>query len=75
MTAETKAAPAQTADAQFQVAMEQQRRLRTTLSPEEFEADRMLKVERLLRSCKELSEEAERNGLTEEILDGILAEK
>jgi len=39
------------------------------------EADRMVKVEAFLRSCKALSEEAERNGLTEEILAEILAEE
>jgi len=75
MPAQAQSAQAQAAKPQFDAAFEEQQRLRATMTPEEFEADRMLKVERLLSTCKELSKEAERNGLTEEILASILAEK
>ena len=75
MAAQTQPVPAQSAKAQIADAMREQARLRATLTPKEFEADRLLKVEALLRSCKALSEEAERNGLTEEIFADILAEK
>jgi len=75
MSAEVQSASTQAVAVQFGTALAEQRRLRATLSPEELEADHMLKVEALLRSCKALSGEAERNGLTEEILAGILAEE
>lgn len=75
MPAETQSVLAQTSKAYFDTSLEEQARLRATLSPEEWEADRQLKVEALLRTCKTMSEEARRNGLTEEILAGILAEE
>jgi len=48
---------------------------RVELSDEEFWKDRQRKVEKFLQLCDEMSKEAEANGLTEEILAEILAER
>jgi hypothetical protein len=45
------------------------------LSDEKFWKDRQLKVEEFIKLCEEMSAEAEANGLTDEILAGILADK
>ena len=64
MPAETQSAQARTAKAQPNAA-----------SPEQLAADHAQKVEALLRTRQQMSEESRRNGLTEEILASILAEE
>jgi hypothetical protein len=64
MPAEAQSAQTQTAKAQ-----------RNAASPEQLAADHAQKVEALLRTRQQMSEESRRNGLTEEILASILAEE
>ncbi|HTX76494.1 MAG TPA: type II toxin-antitoxin system Phd/YefM family antitoxin [Terracidiphilus sp.] len=45
------------------------------ISPEEYERIRQLRVKELMRLADEASKQAEANGLTEEILKEILAER
>ncbi|MFZ1084880.1 MAG: hypothetical protein WAN35_07945 [Terracidiphilus sp.] len=53
----------------------EQDRLRTELSDEEFWKDRQRKISEFNKLCEEISREARANGLTEEILAEILAER
>ncbi len=71
----TKSEAALNAAVLFDAAKQEQDRLRVALSPEEFEADRTQKWERFNQLCEEASREAQANGLTEEILAALLAEK
>jgi len=75
MPAETQSAPAQSAKVQFDTALEEQQRLRATLTADELAADHARKVADFLAFCEEASREAGANGLTEEVLAEILAEK
>jgi hypothetical protein len=53
----------------------EQERLQAGISDEESWKDHQRKVEKFLRSCDELRRQAEANGLTDEILAGILADE
>jgi hypothetical protein len=65
----------QDASQMFDAAVREQERLRATLSPEELAEDHRRRVEELNQICEEASRYARANGLTEEILAEILAEK
>jgi hypothetical protein len=75
MPAETQPALAQSSKARFDAAFQEQERLRATLSPEEFAADRAEKWARFNRTCEEMSRNARANGLTDEILAELLADE
>ena len=75
MRALTQSKSQQAASELFDAAVREQERLRTTLTPEELEQDRRLKFEALNRLSEQVSRQARANGLTEEILNDILAEE
>ena len=75
MRALTQSKSQQAASELFDAAVREQERLRTTLTPEELEQDRRLKFEALNRLSEQASRQARANGLTEEILNDILAEE
>jgi hypothetical protein len=75
MRAAAQIKPGQAASTVFSAPALEQERLRTEFSDEESWKDHQRKVEKFLRSCEELGRQGEANGLTEEILAEILADK
>ena len=75
MRAAAQIKPGQAASTVSSAPALEQERLRTEFSDEESWKDHQRKVEKFLRSCEEMSKEAEASGLTDEILAEILAEK
>ncbi len=75
MRAAVQTQPDPAASAVLSVPALEQDRLREELSDEEFWKDRQRKVEEFIKLCEEMSAEAEANGLTDEILAEILAER
>jgi hypothetical protein len=75
MRAAVQSKPGQAASAILSAPALEQERLRAELSDEESWKDHQRKVEKFLRLCDEMSKEAEANGLTDEILAEILAER
>ena len=75
MRAAVQTKPGQAASAIRSAPALEQERPPTELSDEEFWKDRQRKVEEFNKLCEEMSAEAEANGLTDEILAEILAER
>ena len=75
MRAAVQTKPGMTASVILSAPALEQERLQAELSDEESWKDHQRKVEKFLRSCEEMSKEAEANGLTDEILAEILAER
>lgn len=75
MRAAVQTQPDQAASAIFSAPALEQAPARAELSDEEFWKDRQRKVEEFNKLCEEMSAEAEANGLTDEILAEILAER
>jgi membrane-bound lytic murein transglycosylase B len=75
MRAAVQTKPGMAASAALSAPALEQERLRTELSDEEFWKNRQRKVEEFNKLCEEISREARANGLTEEILAEILAER
>lgn len=75
MRATAQSKPRQATSEQFDAALREQVRLRSTLTPEELADDHRRKVEKFLRTCDEAAKQAQANGLTEEILAEILSEE
>jgi HPt (histidine-containing phosphotransfer) domain-containing protein len=75
MRAAVQTKPGRTASAILSAPALEQEPARVELSDEEFWKDRQRKVEEFNKLCEEMSAEAEANGLTDEILAEILAER
>jgi hypothetical protein len=75
MRAAVQTQPSQAASAILSAPALEQERLQAELSDEESWKDHQRKVEEFLQLCDEMSKEAEANGLTDEILAEILAER
>jgi hypothetical protein len=75
MRAAVKTQPGQVTSAAFSAPALEQEPAQVEFSDEESWKDHQRKVEKFLRSCDELRRQAEANGLTEEILAGILADE
>jgi hypothetical protein len=75
MRAAVQTQPGQTPSSIFSAPALEQERFPADFSDEESWKDHQQKVEKFLRSCDELRRQAEANGLTEEILAGILADE
>jgi hypothetical protein len=75
MRAAVQSQPALAASAVLSAPALERESARVELSDEEFWKDRQRKVEEFNKLCEEMSAEAEANGLTDEILAEILAER
>jgi hypothetical protein len=75
MRAAVQSQPGQTASTVLSAPALEQEPARVELSDEEFWKERQRKVEEFNKLCEEMSAEAEANGLTDEILAEILAER
>jgi hypothetical protein len=75
MRAAVQTKPGQAASAIRSTPALEQERLPAEFSDEESWKDHQRKVEKFLQLCDEMSKEAEANGLTDEILAEILAER
>jgi hypothetical protein len=75
MRAAVQSKPGQAASAILSAPALEQEPAQVEISDEESWTDHQRKVEKFLRSCEEMSKEAEANGLTDEILAEILAER
>ena len=75
MRAAVQTQPGLTASTLLSAPAFEQEPARVELSDEEFWKDRQRKVEEFNKLCEEMSAEAEANGLTDEILAEILAER
>jgi hypothetical protein len=75
MRAAAQAESRQTASEILDAGAREQERRQTELSDEEFWKDRQRKIDEFNRLCEEATRQARANGLTEEILAEILAER
>jgi hypothetical protein len=75
MRAAVQSKPGLTASAVFSAPVLEQQLAQVEISDEESWKDHQRKVEKFLQLCDEMSREAEANGLTDEILAEILAER
>jgi HPt (histidine-containing phosphotransfer) domain-containing protein len=75
MRAAVQTKPGRTASAILSAPALEQQPAQVEISDEENWKDHQRKVEEFLQLCDEMSKEAEANGLTDEILAEILAER
>jgi len=75
MRAAVQPQPVQAPSTNFSTPVLEQERFPADFSDEESWKDHQRKVEKFLHSCDELRRQAEANGLTDEILAGILADE
>jgi hypothetical protein len=79
MQAETQSAvpenPGATAESMFEAAFREQARLRATLSAEEYEKLRQVRVQELIEQTKRTGAYAETQGMTDKLLEQLLADE
>ncbi len=74
MAAQTQPVPAQSAENLLNASYEEQQRLRATLSLEEYEARRQQAIRELLEITERSSAYAQAQGMTDELLEQLLAD-
>jgi hypothetical protein len=75
MPAEAQSATPPNAAASIEAAIQEQARLRATLSPEEYEQWRQQRVVELIELTKRSGAYAEAQGMTDEIFEQLLADE